>query len=459
MLLNDIGRVPTTTLKKINQYLGTNYGFTITEGAKEAELVSIMETIENEIANLKMQGSDAKVSPEISKRLLILEGVKTLREFAVATQLQSPDLEPLVAALTNAVVDHFRKCGTHDGHLEDAIAKAMEEYRGSEYLFPDDYIESRLRNGAHQQLMQPQPSIQGDVPQETGEMTFTDDPLMVGESAETDEELDEDYETKERPLTREEYQSKKRELQRIQLDADTSKSPVLKRQLMISLAQLNKRAAAAGLLPTEESKDIPETQGIEMREHKNFVRHLRTLLETEVSQAEVMMAAKGFAQELQEMVEKIGRLQNEDLPPVTDQMRETYGTDSASAFQTQIYGALQGVMDSLYTAKNQVDDAVSNMATTGQIGAETDMDKSIGGDMGADVGVGDEGGMDAGTGDLDLDNIGDEMAGDEVGDEFGGAETEEPLGREMKEAAKLKKKIAEMKSIVARARKLKESRK
>ena len=60
-----------------------------------------------------------------------------------------------------------------------------------------------------------------------------------------------------------------------------------------------------------------------MREHKNLVKNLRRLLETEVSQAEVMMAAKKFAEELQEMVEKIGRLQNEDLPPVTDQMRET----------------------------------------------------------------------------------------------------------------------------------------
>src|SRR5271165_4302482 len=103
-----------------------------------------------------------------------------------------------------------------------------------------------------------------------------------------------------------------------------------------------------------------------------------------------MMAAKGFASELQEMVEKIGRLQNEDLPPVVDQMRETYGTESSSAFQTQIYGALQGVMDALYTAKNQVDDAVSSMASTGQVGAQTDMDKDM------DMGAGMDDGMAAG---------------------------------------------------------------
>lgn len=195
---------------------------------------------------------------------------------------------------------------------------------------------------------------------------------------------------------------------------------------------------------------------MKMKEHANLVKNLRRLLETEVSQAEVMMAAKGFSQELQEMVEKIGRLQNEDLPPVTDQMRETYGTASSSAFQTQIYGALQGVMDSLYTAKGQVDDAVSNMASTGQVGAETDMDVPVDGmdDGGMDDGMGDMDGMDADAGmDADLDNIAGEM---DSGDEFGGAAGgEDPLGRSKKMESVLQAKVSKMKQLVEQARRLK----
>ena len=175
---------------------------------------------------------------------------------------------------------------------------------------------------------------------------------------------------------------------------------------------------------------------------ENLVKNLRRLLETEVSQAEVMMAAKGFAQELQEMIEKIGRLQNEDLPPVTDQMRETYGTESSSAFQTQIYGALQGVMDALYTAKNQVDDAVSSMASTGQVTASVDMDKDVEADMGD---------MEGEEPPADLDNL---------GDEFGGAEEEEPLGRSKKmESRRLQLKILEMKRLIKQAEELREAKK
>jgi hypothetical protein len=168
------------------------------------------------------------------------------------------------------------------------------------------------------------------------------------------------------------------------------------------------------------------------------------------------MAAKGFAQELQEMIEKIGRLQNEDLPPVTDQMRETYGTDSSSAFQTQIYSALQGVMDSLYTAKGQVDDSVTNMALTGRVDAETDMDKDV--EFDADMGTGDDFAVDTEVADdeLDLDNIANDLSRE---DDFGAADSDEPLGRSMKaESVKLENKILEMKTLIAKAKKLKESR-
>jgi uncharacterized protein YukE len=186
-------------------------------------------------------------------------------------------------------------------------------------------------------------------------------------------------------------------------------------------AAQKKQRSMGRVNPMGESKKI-------VKEQQTLVKNLRRLLETEVSQAEIMMAAKGFAQEFQEMIEKVGRLQNEDLPPVTDQMRETYGGDSASAFQTQIYSVLQSVMDSLYTAKNQVDDAVTNMAQTGQVSAQVDMDKDLGG---MDDGMGDEMGDDMAA-DPDLDNIAGDLDDEGMDDEFGGAEEEEPLGRSMK---------------------------
>jgi uncharacterized protein (UPF0335 family) len=440
MLLNDIGKSPDTTFKKINQHLQTNYGFKISEDVSDKDLVQIMEKIEEEIADLKIKGDDAKSSPEISKRLLILEGIQSLREFAMF-QIQSPDLDHVIKGLSDYVHDSFRLGGTTHEDFDECVRDGMKHYRSSKYRFPDDMIEQRIRDAAMLRLRGPAPDVAG----EHSPINPVEESPLLGE-----EELDKgpfDDESKRagahgghaatHPTTKV-GQRTMQILHNPNLELANDEQPKMVR---------NPRTGRLEVDPFD-AKRIALKKGIVMKE--NLVKNLRRLLETEVSQAEVMMAAKGFAQELQEMVEKIGRLQNEDLPPVTDQMRETYGTESSSAFQTQIYGALQGVMDALYTAKNQVDDAVSNMAATGQVSASVDMDK----DLGMDAGMDD---MDAGM-DADLDNI----AGDlDAEDEFGGADMEEPLGRakKMESAQILKRKVLEMQRLVDKAKKLKEAQK
>jgi hypothetical protein len=423
MLLNDIGKTPNTTLRKINQHLEANYGFKISENASDKDLVLIMEQLEGEIINLKIKGDNSEASPEISKRLLVLEGLKTLREFAM-THFQSPKFDVVINGLAEYVIHTFEISGCNQSDFEHSMARAMEEYRSSQYRFPDDMVEQQVRQYAMAKL-QPD-GMQNDpvVPQAPAPMAGLEE--KSGDEYEWHSDMAD--------------QERMRKTGKDTLSTGETVSMVKNAQdrYVPDPFELQKIKRTQGM--------IPQNEGKKMKEQVNLVKNLRRLLETEVSQAEVMMAAKGFAQELQEMVEKIGRLQNEDLPPVTDQMRETYGMRSASAFQTQIYGALQNVMDSLYTAKGQVDDAVTNMATTGQFSAPTDMDLPV--DDGMD------GGMDDVSMDADLDNIeGDlDMASD---DEFGGAAGEEPLGRAMKESA-LQAKITEMKRLVDKARSLKE---
>ncbi len=464
MLLNDIGKSPDTTFRKINQHLETNYGFKIAEDVSDRDLVAIMEQIEGEITDLKIRGNDAKDSPEISKRLLVLEGIKTLREFSIM-QFQSPDLENVINGMCDFVSNHFRLSGMHHADFEESVKDAMKHYRSSKYRFPDDLIEQRVRQGAMSKIqaasgaspidgssidMESMFEEENESPDEDSEMKGIDigedmwgNTPMGGRQRDTAQ----GGHSAAAPTTVQgKYAAKVLDNPNLSLAPQDTENPVPmvrdKNGRMVPDPFAAQKAARA--------------KGIVMKEHDNLVKNLRRLLETEVSQAEVMMAAKGFAQELQEMVEKIGRLQNEDLPPVVDQMRETYGQESAGAFQTQIYGALQGVMDSLYTAKGQVDDAVSNMASTGQFDAQTDMDVPVDG-MDDGMGMDDPTAMDADAGmDADLDNI----AGDlDAEDEFGGAAEEEPLGRSMKaESANLKRKVLEMQKLVNKARKLREAR-
>ncbi len=457
MNLSDIGKSPDATFKKINLHLEANYGFKIAEDVSDKDLVSIMEQIQDEITELKIKGGDAKSSPEISKRLLVLEGISNLREFAMM-QFQSPKLNSVISNLVDFVVDTFEISGMHQPDFERAMALAMDEYRSSRYRFPDELIGQRVRQDAMAR-------IQADMQSDASPAAH----MMEAEETDEGDEAEGDADMKGIDLEEgDAYGSVgKRASAMGGHAAQAPNTPQAKHALkVLDNPKLSLKPEAhdeqVPMIRDKNGRMVPDpfaaqkaarAKGIVMKEQANLVKNLRRLLETEVSQAEVMMAAKGFAQELQEMVEKIGRLQNEDLPPVTDQMRETYGMESASAFQTQIYGALQSVMDALYTAKNQVDDAVTNMAATGQFDAQTDMDVP----MGADAGMDDPMAMDADAGmDADLDNLDGEVAAD---DAFGGAEEEEPLGRGMKtEAVVLQRKVLEMQKLVAKARKLREAR-
>lgn len=445
MLLNDIGKAPYASFNRINHHLQSNYGFKITETASENDLSIIIEKIEEEITDLKIKGDDAKTSPEISKRLLILEGLRNLREFAMIG-LKSPKLEHVISNLTDFVVETFEITALHEtcnDDFEHALQRAMDEYRSSRYRFPDDYVENRVRQAAMER-------IQG--------ISNGEEIIMKGADLGVKEDGVWDIEGKRAnafgghahgaPSTpRAKHALNALDNPELSLVPISAEKPVSDDEPIPMIRDKHGR-----MVPDPfKAQAAARRKGIVMKE--NLVKRLRTLLETEVSQAEVMMAAKGFAQELQEMIEKIGRLQNEDLPPVTDQMRETYGTESASGFQTQIYGALQSVMDSLYSAKTQVDDAVSNMAETGQFNAATDMDKDLDIDSEMMAEPGDA--MDA-----DIDNIAADLDAEaEMDDEFGAEDGEEPLGRAMKAESVegMKRKVLEMQKLVERARKLREA--
>jgi len=176
---------------------------------------------------------------------------------------------------------------------------------------------------------------------------------------------------------------------------------------------------------------------------QNYVKKLRALLEGEIEQAEVIIAAKGFAQELQDMIEKVGRLMNEDLGPVVDQMREAHGNEVSANFSGMMSTQLQSVIDELRISKEKIDDAVDSIAN-GSIPAN-DMD-DMGGDdldMGDDLGMEDD--LDLGGDDLDM--------GDDLGMEDD-LDIDEPLGRAAKEskAEALRSKIRVMEKQLAKAK-------
>ena len=140
----------------------------------------------------------------------------------------------------------------------------------------------------------------------------------------------------------------------------------------------------------------------------------------DLDQAEVLLAAKQMADDLQKMAENLASMQVEDLMSIHSAMKEQVGTAEADAFNSSAEAAIGSALDAVKSANEQVGNAV--LTAQGMAPETTDMDMPMG----------------EPEGDMDLDAPMDEP---EMDDDFGGADAmdadSDMDGREMKEDAYL----------------------
>ena len=146
------------------------------------------------------------------------------------------------------------------------------------------------------------------------------------------------------------------------------------------------------------------------------------VMENELDQAEVLLAAKNMADDLQKMAENLASMQVEELMSITNAMKEEVGTAEADTFNASAEAAIGSALEAVKTANAQVADAV--LVAQGQA-PESDMSTDMGGDM--------EAGLDDMSGDIEMEPEMDDFEGADAAS----AETDEG-GREMKEDAYLK---------------------
>lgn len=151
-----------------------------------------------------------------------------------------------------------------------------------------------------------------------------------------------------------------------------------------------------------------------------FEQH-RRLLEDEMKQAEVILAAKDIVDRLQSMTEDLSKIINEELPPLGDSIRDTISADKSSQFVSSVTDLLNQVLDSVKQARQGVDS--STRALTGDA---ADMDTGMGDEGAAPAAP--EGGEEGFAGLGGAPDMAMPAAGGE-GDVFGGDEKVTSVGR------------------------------
>ena len=166
-------------------------------------------------------------------------------------------------------------------------------------------------------------------------------------------------------------------------------------------AALQKAAKGQSLNP-EEQKLV---SGAALMKQESRLRNAyRMLKESEVQQAQVVLAAQDMVDKMQGMLEDVSELQFKELPALVDSIKNQVGIDQAQQFNTDVSAALTGLMQNLQATKQQLDAAlgvvtgaapaaVPGAAPAAAPGAE--LGAEAGAELGADAGA--ELGADAGA--------------------------------------------------------------
>ena len=186
-----------------------------------------------------------------------------------------------------------------------------------------------------------------------------------------------------------------------------------------------KKSQAGQTLNPDEQKLVGAVAASSMQ--KESRRGRRRLGESEIQQAQVVLAAQDMVDQIQKMLEQISAMQFKDLPALTDSIKNDMGVDQATAYQSATAAALTQLLQSVQQGKTALEGAQGTL--TGQA-------PSVPGEEPADdMGMPPEGGDELNP-DADMGMPPDE-GGDAATDELGNAVS---LGRDRRGVAEAKKK-------------------
>jgi DNA repair exonuclease SbcCD ATPase subunit len=137
----------------------------------------------------------------------------------------------------------------------------------------------------------------------------------------------------------------------------------------------------------------------------------RRLRESEIQQAQVVLAAQDMVDQIQKMLEQISEMQFKDLPALTDSIRNDMGVDQATKFQADATAALSTLLGAVQAGKTQLEGAQAVL--TGQapvVPGEEDLAADPAADLDASADLdGDAADLDADAADLDVDAAEDDL--------------------------------------------------
>lgn len=431
MFIRDFNPISKTKVDKVNKLLKEHFGMSISSGfPKKEKLEKIIEMSDNAILKLKSSTKQFQIHPEYAKYMGVRYVVKEMiAENMYAESPAHQEMKKMLVASVQQLMD--------SGYtVDEASSECMNRYRmdnrfayDDEYVLPivlkaaKDYYESSCSESIDE-LLVPETDLNEYLLKELAKEVGVN---IVDSSS---------YDAIEEKLNLfAEVSGKSRDavvsfLNGLEEDSIANGikffgAKIAQRKLndsiqyMHSLKSKGKSieeiAKELGMKPEEVKDAMSKTESVKEHKKSMFDEIINDLLSEEiegttVEEAEVVMAVRALADDIQDQVERLGRMKNEDLPAITDQMVAEMGIDRAQQFKDSAEGLIDATLQSAKLGKEGIDALVAEI--TGQ---------------GSAMGLGD-------TGDLEEPALGGDSIDDlepevDVNEPAAAGPENEPLGR------------------------------
>ena len=430
MFIREFNQTNETKIDKINKFLSEQFGVKVSASyPKKAKLEQIREMSQKAIIKLKGTSKHFQLEPEYAKYLGIKDVIDTMLTEGMYAE------SPAYMEMKDMLVAEVQNLMDSGCNKNEAVSQCMHNYRKNPmYSYSDEHVLPIIMMAAKEyyEVHCNESSCDEDVTQEESNTELNE--YLLSELA---KEMGIELSSHDSMSAIEEklnqfatVSGKSRDsvvgfLNGLEEDAVTQGIKFFGAKI----AKENKFIKARLDAIKNDEKDFEvdgkkyDVTGDTKDEKKQakegmFDKIIDDMLSEEVEsveEAEVVMAVRAMADDIQDHVERLGRMVNEDLPAIADQMISEFGADKAAQFKDSAEGVLNSALDSAKQAKDGVNELV---------GGITGEDMNLGGsdalgNLGDEDPVADAGDLDDMS---DLDDI-------DVNEPAAAGPEDEPLGR------------------------------
>ena len=383
MFIKDFQQTNKEKIVSLQKTLKEEFGIAIVNKfPTEDKLKLLKDSADRKIVSIKGSTQKFQLEPEYIKYL----GIRDLSASMLAEGMyaESPAYMEMKQTLMAGVMSLMDSGYT----MEEASSECMNRYRmDPRYAFDDDHVKTIILKAA-KDYMESSCGSRNEAIEEEGQEANTElNEYLLSELAkEVGVELEDiaSYEAIEEKLNQfAEVSGKSRDAVvgfLNGLEEDKVESGIRYFGGQIAFENKKKDHDGDGDVDSDDylaARDKAIKAAIKKRETKESVERdsmfddiLEELLAEEVEsvdEAEVVMAVRALADDIQDHVERLGRMVNEDLPAIADQMVSEFGLEKAQGFKENAEGVLSGALESAKGAKEGMDGLIGNITGVGSL--------------------------------------------------------------------------------------------